>query len=38
VAQATRESEASSAQTLQTSSELTGLSTELIRIVQPQAS
>lgn len=37
VAQATRENEASSVQTLQTSSELTRLATDLTRIVQPQA-
>jgi methyl-accepting chemotaxis protein len=37
VAQATRETEASSAQTLQTSSELTGLSTDLLRVVQRKA-
>jgi CHASE3 domain sensor protein len=37
VAQATRETEASSSQTLQTSAELTSLSTDLLRIIQPQA-
>lgn len=37
VAQATRENEASSVQTLQTAAELTKLSSELLRIVQPQA-
>jgi methyl-accepting chemotaxis protein len=36
-AQATRETEASSGQTLQTSVELSGLSRALLRIVQPQA-
>jgi CHASE3 domain sensor protein len=36
-AQATRETEASSGQTLQTASQLAGLSKELIRLVQPQA-
>jgi len=36
VAQATRENEASSVQTLHTAAELTKLSTELLRIVQPQ--
>jgi methyl-accepting chemotaxis protein len=38
VAQATRETEASASQTLQTASELSGLSTELIRLVRRQAS
>jgi CHASE3 domain sensor protein len=37
VAQATRENEASSVQTLQTAAELTRLSADLLRIVQPQA-
>jgi methyl-accepting chemotaxis protein len=37
VAQATRENEASAAQTLQTSSELAGLSTKLLAIVQAEA-
>jgi methyl-accepting chemotaxis protein len=37
VAQATRENEASSVQTLQTAAELTKLSSDLLRIVQPQA-
>jgi methyl-accepting chemotaxis protein len=37
VAQATRENEASSVQTLQTAAELTKLSAALLRIVQPQA-
>jgi methyl-accepting chemotaxis protein len=36
VAQATRENEASSVQTLQTAAELTRLSADLLRIVQPQ--
>jgi CHASE3 domain sensor protein len=36
VAQATRENEASSVQTLQTAAELTRLSAELLRLVQPQ--
>lgn len=36
VAQATRENEASSAQTLQTAAELAKLSSELLRIVQSQ--
>jgi len=38
VAQATKETEASSNQTAQTSSQLTGLSRELARMIQPQAS
>lgn len=38
VAQATRETEASSSQTFQTASELTGLSLDLMRLIQPQAS
>jgi methyl-accepting chemotaxis protein len=38
VAQATKESEASSTQTLQTSAQLTNLSRELARVIQPQAS
>jgi methyl-accepting chemotaxis protein len=38
VAQATRESEASTEQTLQTAAELAGLSRDLLRIIQPQAS
>lgn len=37
VAQATRETEASSGQTLATASQLAGLSKELLRLVQPQA-
>ncbi len=37
VAQATKETEAGSAQTLQTASQLAGLSRELLRLVQPQA-
>jgi methyl-accepting chemotaxis protein len=37
VAQATRETEASSDQTLQTARGLTGLSRELLRLVQPEA-
>jgi methyl-accepting chemotaxis protein len=37
VAQATRETEASSSQTYQTASQLTGLSLDLMRLVQPQA-
>ena len=37
VAQATKETEASSAQTLQTASQLAGLSKELLRLVKPQA-
>jgi methyl-accepting chemotaxis protein len=36
VAQTTRETEASSGQTLQTASQLTGLSRDLLRLVQPQ--
>jgi methyl-accepting chemotaxis protein len=36
VAQATREAEASSSQTLQTASQLAGLSNDLMRIVKPQ--
>lgn len=38
VAQATRETEASASQTLQTASELSGLSKDLMRLIQPQAS
>lgn len=38
VAQATRESEASSSQTFQTASQLTTLSRDLLRLIQPQAS
>jgi methyl-accepting chemotaxis protein len=38
VAQATRENEASSSQTFQTASQLTTLSRELLRLIQPQAS
>lgn len=38
VAQAARESEVSSSQTLQTASELSKLSRELMRLIQPQAS
>jgi len=38
VAQATRETEASSGQTFQTASQLTGLSRDLMRLIQPQAS
>lgn len=38
VAQATRETEASAGQTLQTASQLTGLSQDLMRLIQPQAS
>ena len=38
VAQATRETEASSSQTYQTASQLTGLSLDLMRLIQPQAS
>jgi CHASE3 domain sensor protein len=38
VAQATRETETSSGQTLQTASELAGLSRELLKLTQPQAS
>ena len=37
VAQASRESEASSSQTLQTASQLAGLSRDLLRLVEPQA-
>jgi methyl-accepting chemotaxis protein len=37
VAQATRETEASSSQTFQTASQLTSLSNELQRLVKPQA-
>jgi methyl-accepting chemotaxis protein len=37
VAQATKETEASSGQTLQTAVQLSGLSRELLRLVQPQA-
>ncbi len=37
VAQATRETEASASQTLQTASQLTDLSRDLIRLIQPQA-
>lgn len=37
VAQATQETETSSSQTLQTASQLAGLSTELRRLIQPQA-
>ena len=36
-AQAARETEASSAQTLQTASQLAGMSRELLRLVRPQA-
>jgi len=36
-AQSTKETEASSGQTLQTAAELSGLSRALLRIVQPQA-
>jgi methyl-accepting chemotaxis protein len=36
VAQATRETEASSGETLQTASQLAGLSRDLLRVVQPQ--
>ncbi|MGH7508796.1 MAG: methyl-accepting chemotaxis protein [Gemmatimonadales bacterium] len=36
VAQATRETEASSSQTFQTASQLTGLSLDLMRLIQPQ--
>ena len=36
VAQATRETEASSSQTYQTASQLTGLSLDLMRLIQPQ--
>jgi methyl-accepting chemotaxis protein len=35
VAQASKETEASSSQTLQTASQLSGLSRELLRLVQP---
>jgi CHASE3 domain sensor protein len=38
VAQATKETEASASQTLQTASQLTGLSRDLMRLIQPQAS
>ena len=38
VAQAAKETEASSTQTAQTSSQLTGLSRDLARMIQPQAS
>jgi len=38
VAQAARESEVSSSQTLQTATELTNLSRDLMRLIQPQAS
>ena len=38
VAQATRETEASASQTLQTASQLTGLSRDLLRLIQPQGS
>lgn len=38
VAQAARETEVSSSQTLQTATELTNLSRELMRLIQPQAS
>lgn len=38
VAQATKESESSSAQTLQTASQLAGLSRELTKLIRPQAS
>jgi methyl-accepting chemotaxis protein len=37
VAQATRETEASSSETLQTASQLANLSRDLMRLVQPQA-
>ncbi|NUO54729.1 MAG: methyl-accepting chemotaxis protein [Polyangiaceae bacterium] len=37
VAQATRENEASTSQTLQTASQLTGLARELLRLVEPQS-
>ena len=37
VSQAAKETEASSSQTLQTSSQLSGLSKELGRLIQPQA-
>jgi CHASE3 domain sensor protein/uncharacterized protein YukE len=38
VAQATRETEASASQTLQTASQLTNLSSELLRLIQPRVS
>jgi methyl-accepting chemotaxis protein len=38
VAQATKETEASAGQTLQTASQLTGLSKDLMRLIQPQGS
>ena len=38
VAQASQETEASSSQTFQTASQLTGLSRDLMRLIQPQAS
>jgi len=38
VAQAARETEVSSSQTLQTATELTKLSRDLMRVIQPQAS
>jgi methyl-accepting chemotaxis protein len=38
VAQATKETEASASQTLQTASQLTGLSKDLMRLIQPQGS
>jgi len=38
VAQTTKETEASSGQTLQTASQLASLSSELLRLVQPQVS
>jgi methyl-accepting chemotaxis protein len=38
VAQAARETELSSSQTLQTAIELTNLSRDLMRLIQPQAS
>jgi methyl-accepting chemotaxis protein len=38
VAQATKETEASASQTLQTASQLTGLSRDLMRLIQPQGS
>ena len=37
VAQATREAEASSGETLQTASQLAGMSRDLARIIQPNA-
>jgi methyl-accepting chemotaxis protein len=37
VAQTTRETEASAGQTLQTASQLTGLSRDLLRLIKPQA-